>query len=103
MQEPSSPPAEDREFVDDDGTHFVWDPALRKFRPAEPSADAAAAPPDYTADMMRFEGTAEEQITLAEAKAQEEESQALAEKLAEAKAQGGKVGGSLSVRCESTS
>ena len=89
LQEPSSPAADEREFVDDDGTHFVWDPSLRKFRPTE-LADAAAAP-EYTADMMRFSGEQEAVVTLEEAQAEEEASQALADKLADAQAQGSKV------------
>lgn len=38
-----SPPPEEQTFVDDDGTKFVWDSTLRKFRPddmAAPQADA---------------------------------------------------------------
>lgn len=42
-----SPPPEERTFVDDDGTQFVWDPALRKFRPEDmptPQAESGTQP-----------------------------------------------------------
>ena len=35
---PASPPPDERTFVDDDGTLYVWDPALRKFMPSEQPA-----------------------------------------------------------------
>jgi hypothetical protein len=40
-----SPPPEDRSFVDDDGTEFVWDPALRKFRPVDLQPPVATTAP----------------------------------------------------------
>ena len=43
QEDTGSPPPDERHFVDDDGTEFSWDPALRKFRPAELPADNAAA------------------------------------------------------------
>lgn len=42
-----SPPPEERTFVDDDGTKFVWDSTLRKFRPddmAPPQAGTQQQP-----------------------------------------------------------
>jgi len=94
-----SPPPEDREFVDDDGTRFVWDATLRKFRPedlAAPSgAEAAAAGPpatsgavraEYTVEMMTFGGLEREGMTLEEARAEEEASRERAEQAAAAPA-----------------
>lgn len=79
---------------------YRWNAARRKYLPdglavdaAEP-APVAAAPaevPEYTAEMMRFEATAEPVVTLEEAQREEAESAALAEKLQDAKEQGGKV------------
>ena len=130
LQETGSPPPDERSFVDDDGTEFVWDVQLRKFRPtdlsaaallpgtvAEPGVDgaravtagAAAAAPggvaepaasaaapsaaqiEYTAEMMRFQGNEDKVVSLEEARADEAASEALAEKLAEAREQGIKV------------
>lgn len=92
-QEGESPPPEDREFVDDDGTRFVWDSTLRKFRPedleAPPAAAAtagAAAPAagvaeGYTREMMTFGGIEREGVSLEEARAEEEASAERAEQL----------------------
>jgi hypothetical protein len=38
-----SPPPEERTFEDDDGTVFVWDPVLRKFRPEDMASHNAAS------------------------------------------------------------
>ena len=42
LQETGSPPPDERSFVDDDGTEFVWDVQLRKFRPTDLPAAALA-------------------------------------------------------------
>lgn len=52
---PPSPPPEERSFVDDDGTLYVWDPALRKFQPA------GEQPVGYTEDDMVFVADEEQQ------------------------------------------
>jgi hypothetical protein len=47
-----SPPPEERSFEDDDGTKFVWDSMLRKFRPedmATPNAETQQQQPGATA------------------------------------------------------
>lgn len=97
MQGAESPPPEDREFEDDDGTRFVWDSSLRKFRPeglavladadggaaavstAAPAATVADAA--YTREMMTFSGIEREGLTLEEARAEEEASAERAEQL----------------------
>jgi hypothetical protein len=111
VQETGSPPPDERAFVDDDGTHFVWDVQLRKFVPSElqaadtsapaaaaimgntaaVAATAAAPQPEYTAEIMRFQGTDENIVSIEEARAEEAASEALAEQLLEARAQGTKV------------
>lgn len=63
VQEPeeeraATPDPEDQRFEDDDGTIYVWDPALRKF--VEEGSDvgaalAAAQQPGYNVDDMTFE------------------------------------------------
>ncbi|KAK9833990.1 hypothetical protein WJX81_001143 [Elliptochloris bilobata] len=35
LDAPATPPPNEREFEDDDGTWYAWDPALRKFAPGE--------------------------------------------------------------------
>ena len=66
-QVPDSPPQDEREFEDDDGTKFVWDSTLRKFKPegmdlpcdgTEPDTVTPSlqeTPVEYTADMMVFD------------------------------------------------
>ena len=49
----STPPLDEQEFEDDDGTHYVWDPVLRKFQPKGDS-DPPAAAPNYGLDEMTF-------------------------------------------------
>ena len=39
----ASPPLEERQFEDDDGTVYVWDSSLRKFMPQEVAAATASA------------------------------------------------------------
>lgn len=52
-----SPPPEDKEFEDDDGTVYVWDSSLRKF---QPKADGAP-PVNYGVEDMTFEADEEQQ------------------------------------------
>ena len=47
---PPSPPTDEREFVDDDGTHFVWDGGLRRFVPRQGGGER----PAYNQDDMTF-------------------------------------------------
>lgn len=118
IQETSSPPPDERQFVDDDGTHFTWDASVRKFvpndlpfptpapaeAPAGTAAAATSAPPtgtqlagagfavqEYPPEMMRFAGSDEVVVTLEQARAAEAASEELAAKLHEAQAQGTKV------------
>ena len=65
---PASPPPDEREFEDDDGTWYAWDPALRKFVAREPAggaaggprgSDTAAAAPAYDVADMTFEADEE--------------------------------------------
>ena len=51
---PPSPPADEREFVDDDGTHFVWDGGLRRFVHREGGGER----PAYNQDDMTFPSNA---------------------------------------------
>ena len=111
MQGVESPGPDDQEF-EEEGITYRWNPVHRKYLPdglhidadrertggttkcsSEPVAAAAAAAevPEYTAEMMRFEATAEPVVTLEDARREEEESAALAEKLQDVKEQGGKV------------
>ena len=65
---PASPPPEEREFEDDDGTWYAWDPALRKFVAREPAGAAAGGPrgPDAAAapayDMADMTFEADEEV-----------------------------------------
>ena len=43
LQETDSPPPDEQHFVDDDGTEFRWDSALRKFVPSDLAQNSAAA------------------------------------------------------------
>ena len=64
---PASPPPDEREFEDDDGTWYAWDPALRKFVAREPAGGAAGGPrgpdaaavPAYDVADMTFEADEE--------------------------------------------
>ena len=64
---PASPPPDEREFEDDDGTWYAWDPALRKFVAREPAGGAAGGPrgpnaaaaPAYDVVDMTFEADEE--------------------------------------------
>lgn len=53
-----TPPPEDQQFEDDDGTVYVWDRKLRKFQPKHAAA-ADAARPDYDLEEMTFEAEEE--------------------------------------------
>lgn len=71
LDPPSTPPPDEREFEDDDGTWYAWDPALRKFvaREGELPPEGApgghtggpgvAAAPDYDVSDMTFEADEE--------------------------------------------
>jgi hypothetical protein len=66
LEPPATPPEGEREFEDDDGTLYAWDPALRKFaaREAQPGGAGAApaaaqAAPDYGVADMTFEADEE--------------------------------------------
>jgi len=63
---PVTPPEGEREFEDDDGTLYAWDPALRKFVAREAPPGGAGAPPaaaqaapDYGVADMTFEADEE--------------------------------------------
>ena len=48
---PSTPPPEDQEFEDDDGTVYQWDRKLRKFQPKGQASTGA----EYRVEDMTFE------------------------------------------------
>ena len=48
---PSTPPPEDQEFEDDDGTVYQWDRKLRKFQPKGQASIGA----EYRVEDMTFE------------------------------------------------
>lgn len=50
MEEAGTPPPEDQEFEDDDGTIYKWDPKLRKFQPKRLESNG-----EYGMEEMTFE------------------------------------------------
>lgn len=93
--------ADKEPFVDDDGTRFVWDPSLNRFRPEAEDAsvdpvsvgpggagaviagkpETLASLPEYKPDDMVFVPDDEPALTLEEALAEEEKSREVAEAL----------------------
>lgn len=76
LLEDAPPSPEEKSFVDDDGTEYVWDSVTRKYKSKDLEMNVQPPAPvaEYDVQTMTYEAVEEEMPSLAEARRQQEES-----------------------------